>query len=130
MSPLEIFMAILLLVTIPPFAIRIVNNLVKKFVRDKEKLTNTLNQIQNAFSNGFKSLNRATMTEAEIKKVEMKKHKFLTKIGSLIRTISECSSIPMINLEIYDNILERNCKICVRERKRNFILKKQRLTQI
>lgn len=113
MSPFEIFVAVLLLVTIPPFTIRIVNNLVKKLVRDKEKLTQTLNQIQNAFSNGFKSLNRASMTAAEIKKIEIKKSKFLAKIGSLIRTISECSSIPMTNLDIYDKVLETNCTIRV-----------------
>lgn len=113
MSPFEICMAILLLVTIPPFAIRVVSNIVKKLVRDKEKLTQILNQIQGAFSNGFKSLNRASMTEEEFKKIEMKKSKFLTKIGSLIQTISECSSIPVITLDIYDKMLETNCTIDV-----------------
>ena len=90
---------------------RVVNNFVKKIVRDKERLKSTLHQINTSFTNGFSSLNKASMSPAEVKKIELKKSAFLSKIDFLIKAISECSSISIEGMTLHDKMLETTCII-------------------
>ena len=102
---IEILISIGLLLLLVPTGFKIGKHFAERFSFNKEKKMAVLKDIQDALQDGLDSLNSKNMSAQEIKKMRIKKDKFLEKASQLITEISVSSGLEMAKHNITDRIL-------------------------
>jgi hypothetical protein len=115
MTPFEMTIAGLLLIMLLPAGWKIGKHIADRFSFDKKKKDNVLREIENILQDGLNSLNAASMTPQELKKLKIKKDKFLIKASQLILEISRISNKKLIKQNFTDKLLGENVEVDILE---------------
>ena len=113
MTPIEIILSAILIILLPHAAYKIGTGIYKKKENNEKRKKEVLSNIKNALDDGINSLNTEAMTPVQIKKLKIKKDKFLIKAEQLIKEISEISNEKITKKLLSDKLLGEQVEIQV-----------------
>jgi len=105
MSPIEIVLSIILLLLLPVVGFRLGKQFAKKLSFNVDKRKKVLQDIQDALQSGIDTLNSMNLSPQELKKLKIKKDKFLSKAFELITEISSSSGVKQVRSQLPDKLL-------------------------
>ena len=111
MTPLEIFVSIVLLLLLIPSGWKIGKQISNRFSYDKDKKDAVLQDIKNALQDGLNSLNAVSMSPQEVKRLKIRKDKFLDKASQLISEIALISENEWTKEDFSDKLLGQSVRI-------------------
>lgn len=111
MTPLEIVISCLLLILMPTIGIKIGKQIANRFSFGIDKRSKIMQDIQDALQSGVDTLNSTSLSPQELKKLKIKKEKFLNKVLELVSEISAASGIKLAPLQCVDRLLSESVTI-------------------